>query len=658
MKLQLVKGTTSKIITVFIQDSSSTTGAGLGSLDQTSSIVGGYVREGAVGLVLAVDENVTTEGTYEAPTTDNQIRIGTPANMRTGTYELHLHNDLLASGADAVFITLGGAANMADLIIEIQLTGFDLNDLTPAVNVTEWAGAATSAGVGGDGLPASIALADRNAYLIESLEGGHTYQGNHFYVDPVNGDTHASGNRGGRTDPYKTIQDCHDNAVTDSNHDVIFLVAGHASTVTTHTIAGTTTINKRYLSIRGPGRDFIITRSGSGDTLAVTADGVAFSGFQLGTAATGAGHGIKITDADFVKVEHVWILDTQGDGVHILRGSNCVISLSTFSGTGVGGTGQGVHIVGTAGVSTNNVIKLNVFSETAGDSILIEQGTTNDTLILNNLIHDSAAWGINIGASSTDAIVHGNTFGNNSSGNITDAGTTTVEHHNRDWLSATVAGRTLDITAAGEAGLDLDNTSGTISAAQLAADCITAAKLAADVATELQSGIATTADLLDKLGAVDEAAAAGDPSATESVMQYVKQIINVLMGSTGIVSMPAAAAPANNISLAEMIRAIYDDTNSLEGTKIPDTLSLNNINAEVDTALDTAMSELGVAAPTATPTVRTALMLMYMALRNKLVVQTAGTDALEIYNNAGTLIAKKLLTDDGSDYTEDEMISG
>lgn len=128
MKLQVAKGTTSKILTVFIQDSSSTTGAGLSGLDQTSSIVGGYVREGGTGVALAVDENVTTEGTYEAPTTAAQIRIGTPANMRTGTYELHLHNDLLATGADSVFITLGGAANMADLIIEIQLTSVNLND--------------------------------------------------------------------------------------------------------------------------------------------------------------------------------------------------------------------------------------------------------------------------------------------------------------------------------------------------------------------------------------------------------------------------------------------------------------------------------------------------------------------------------------------------
>lgn len=82
------------------------------------------------------------------------------------------------------------------------------------------------------------------------------------------------------------------------------------------------------------------------------------------------------------------------------------------------------------------------------------------------------------------------------------------------------------------------------------------------------------------------------------------------------------------------------------------------VESEVNDALDTAISELGVAQPTATPTIRTALMLMYMALRDKLVVQTSGTDALEIYDDAGTLIAKKLLTDDGSDLVEDKMTSG
>lgn len=46
-------------------------------------------------------------------------------------------------------------------------------------------------------------------------------------------------------------------------------------------------------------------------------------------------------------------------------------------------------------------------------------------------------------------------------------------------LKPTTAGRTLDVTAAGEAGLDLDNTSGTWAAAQFAANWLVAAGIAA-----------------------------------------------------------------------------------------------------------------------------------------------------------------------------------
>ena len=72
-------------------------------------------------------------------------------------------------------------------------------------------------------------------------------------------------------------------------------------------------------------------------------------------------------------------------------------------------------------------------------------------------------------------------------------------------------------------------------------------------------------------------------------------------------------------------------------------------------ALDASIPELGVAAPSSTPSIRTGIMLPYMALRNKTDVQTSGTDALEIHNDAGTLITSKLITDDGSDYSEAKM---
>jgi len=285
--------------------------------------------------------------------------------------------------------------------------------------------------------PATQAQVDRNGALSESRFGFHTWQGNLYYVDPINGDTFANGNRGGRSDPLDSVQDCHDNLTTDSNHDVIILVAGDAGSPTTMT--EDVTLSNRYLFIRGPGRDFIWTRSGNGDTISITADGVSLSGFQLNTANTGSGNGIQITDADFVVVRNVWVNATRGDGINILRGDNCQIVDNTFTDTGQSGAGQAIHIIGTAGSSNNNVVRKNLFRDAAGDTILVEQGTTNNTTIQGNTIEGSSGWGVNIGASSTDAVITDNRFANNSSGAITDAGTTTVQLNNEQWAMHSIA---------------------------------------------------------------------------------------------------------------------------------------------------------------------------------------------------------------------------
>ena len=56
-------------------------------------------------------------------------------------------------------------------------------------------------------------------------------------------------------------------------------------------------------------------------------------------------------------------------------------------------------------------------------------------------------------------------------------------------LRPTTAGRTLDVLSTGEAGIDLDNTKGTLDAAQIGADAITAAKVAADVHAEAADAV-------------------------------------------------------------------------------------------------------------------------------------------------------------------------
>lgn len=119
MKFQLPTGSRNVILLVFIQDSSVSTGAGLAGLTQASSITGGYVKRDGLGVALTVDEDVATEGDYQAPSTAGQVRIGTPANMPAGFYELHFHDDLF-SGADWITLGFAGATNMATLALEIQ----------------------------------------------------------------------------------------------------------------------------------------------------------------------------------------------------------------------------------------------------------------------------------------------------------------------------------------------------------------------------------------------------------------------------------------------------------------------------------------------------------------------------------------------------------
>ena len=81
-----------------------------------------------------------------------------------------------------------------------------------------------------------------------------------------------------------------------------------------------------------------------------------------------------------------------------------------------------------------------------------------------------------------------------------------------------------------------------------------------------------------------------------------------------------------------------------------------DVNAEALDVVNTdTIAELPQAIPSATPTMRTAIMLGYMALRNKLDVTATSK---EIHNNAGTVITKKTLSDDTTTYSEAKAASG
>ena len=227
--------------------------------------------------------------------------------------------------------------------------------------------------------------------------------------------------------------------------------------------------------------------------------------------------------------------------------------------------------------------------------------------------------------------------------------------------------------------LQVDNVPGLIATAQADLDTITGTAgvlIGTDAAnvTEISDAVwdedATGHQTLGTFGQ-----AIGDPVAdATTIYQAVATdaagdnvAVDVVAVKAETVLIVADTGELQSDDVPTLIAAVQSDTDDLQtqigtaGAGLSDLGGMSTgmkaeVNTEVDGALDTAIPELTVAAPAATPTIRTGLMLLYMALRNKLVVQTSGTDALELHNDAGTKIASKLLTDDGSDYEEAEML--
>lgn len=93
------------------------------------------------------------------------------------------------------------------------------------------------------------------------------------------------------------------------------------------------------------------------------------------------------------------------------------------------------------------------------------------------------------------------------------------------------------------------------------------------------------AALASVVGALVDAAAAGEVTEADTLMKYIKQLINILIGTPGIGTFPAEAAPANAVSLAEVIRAIHVDVTGLNGDAMRGT---NSANTTVPDAAGTA----------------------------------------------------------------------
>lgn len=121
----VLKDSTSRSEYIFIQDSSSTTGAGkTGLAFNTASLAAYYVRP--LGSATAI--TLATQTVTGAWSSGGFVEVdGT--NM-PGVYRFDVPNAVFATGVDKAVVMLKGASNMAPVALEYQLTGFDPAALT------------------------------------------------------------------------------------------------------------------------------------------------------------------------------------------------------------------------------------------------------------------------------------------------------------------------------------------------------------------------------------------------------------------------------------------------------------------------------------------------------------------------------------------------
>lgn len=126
-KAKILAGTTSYIADMFIQDSSSTTGAGLTGLTNASSSLVAYYKRKGQATATAISLSAGTVGTWSS----GGFKEVDATNM-PGYYELGIPNAALAAGAIGVIVALKGATNMAPTGLEFELDLLNYQDAAAA----------------------------------------------------------------------------------------------------------------------------------------------------------------------------------------------------------------------------------------------------------------------------------------------------------------------------------------------------------------------------------------------------------------------------------------------------------------------------------------------------------------------------------------------
>lgn len=738
MSLKLVKGSTDVTRYIFIEDSSSSVGAGLTGLVFNSA---GLIASQARPLAARVAIALATQTVTGAHSDGGFVEIDA-ANM-PGIYRLDLPDAVCAAGVVSVLIHLQGAADMTPVSLEIQLTDIDLNDGRLADQV--WDEPLTGA--------THNDATSSGKRLRQLGEETLTYEGGAVWLDTVNGTAGTVSFENGTVGlPSDTLADA-------------LIIAGNLGLSVLHVVTGSTvTLSASIAGFRIRGTGWTLNLNGK-SIVACHIEGATVSGVASGVGtdqvfehcemnATSHIKGTHLLDCGIMATQtlveagaHFWVhchsgvagaaapimdFGTVGSSdVHIRHYSGGV-QIESMGDTGtdtIGVEGQGQVIEGTC---TGGIVTVRgAFTITGFTNLTLSDVARLDVEAIAgqvwNQILTGAMHNITNSAGKRVRQIHGS-LGYEGGAVYVDtvngtAGTTNYENGTISLPSLTLAdartiadslgfkiihfysGSSVTLAQAFQGyafigvgytvalgGQDIANSTfvgaeisgiGVGVGTQVFEKCLLGdVTLPADTHL-LESALMGTITLGaagDYFIARCHSAIAGTATpALDFTVSGLSQNLNMRSYSGGIELLNMGQAGTDAASIEGMgqvvinanciggtlhIRGLFELTDNgavtinddarFDVAKIwadktgPNGADLTSIKAEVVDAI----AELGIGAPSATPTLAKAVMLLYMMARNNYQATDAQRSVL---NDAGTVIAEAVLSDDGTTTTRGKL---
>lgn len=311
---------------------------------------------------------------------------------------------------------------------------------------------------------------------------------------------------------------------TASNGDVIYVMPGHTESITT---AAGIAADVAGISIIG---------LGNGNNRPVI------------TIASTDNAGTMTVSASNVKISNL-VLVCNDDGLTnalVVTGDNCDIDIEFQDTSSTVEAATAVRL----DTANNCNLRLKYLGFTGGNAVVSAvrvDDCDNVRIYIDAYGVVSTAWVEMVDVASTNVSVRGQMY------------TQGITNFTRDVVD-TVTGSTWDaVIFDASAGATISGGS----AAALATDDITALATAISTIDEYHDVPAANnvlnAQINEVIGNKEDAAASGAVTTTDTLVAYIKQIVSELSGTTGIATWPAAAAPANAVSIAEALRYISEN---------------------------------------------------------------------------------------------------